>query len=49
MRVLEVCGIIAAAGLPWIVGIAYYWHRRPRDDEVPASWGEYLRQRMSVR
>ena len=49
MRVLEFCGIVAAAGLPWIVGIAYYWRRRPRDGEMPTSWGEYLRERMTVR
>ena len=49
MRWLELCGIVAAAGLPWIVGIAYYWRRRPQDGEAPSSWGEYLRRRTTVR
>jgi hypothetical protein len=48
MRVLEVCAIVLIAGAPWIVGITYYWRRRPRDGEVPPSLGEYLRRRMMV-
>jgi hypothetical protein len=49
MRVLEVCAIVVAAGLPWIVGIAYYWRRMPKDGAVAHSFGEYLRQRTTVR
>jgi hypothetical protein len=49
VRVLEFVGIVVAAGAPWIVGIVYYWRRRPRDDWTPPSFGETLRQRMRVR
>jgi hypothetical protein len=49
MRVLEFSVIVVVAGAPWIAGIAYYWRRRPQGDEVLPSWGEYLRQRMTVR
>ena len=49
MRVLDFCVIVAVAGAPWIVGIAYYWRRRPKGDELTQSWGEYLRRRMTVR
>jgi hypothetical protein len=49
MRVLELCVIVVIAGAPWIVGIAYYWHKRPRDGSVPPSFGEYLRQLMMFR
>ncbi|MGE5273057.1 MAG: hypothetical protein ACM3QU_04690 [Verrucomicrobiota bacterium] len=49
MRVLEFCAIVVVAGAPWIVGIAYYWRCRPRDGSGPPSFGEYLRQRMTVR
>ena len=49
MRVLEVCFVALLAGAPWIVGIAYYWRKRSKDDAAIPSWGEYLRQRLSVR
>jgi len=49
MRALEVIAIMLLACAPWIVAIAYYWHTRPRDDAVVPSWGEYLRQRLTVR
>jgi hypothetical protein len=49
MRVLEVCVIVLVAGAPWIVGIAYYRTRLSAEGDVPPSFGEYLRQRMTVR
>jgi hypothetical protein len=46
---VQVFEIVLVAAAPWIVGIAYYWRRLPRDDSVTPSFGEYLRQRMTVR
>jgi hypothetical protein len=46
MQVLE---IVLVAGAPWIAGIVYYWRRLPRDESATPSFGEYLRQRMTVR
>ena len=41
--------IVALAGCPWIVGIAYYWRKQVKDGSVPQSLGEQLRQRMTFR
>jgi hypothetical protein len=50
VHVLGVILIILAAGAPWLVGIAYYWRRLPRDpDYTPPSFGEHLRQRAGIR
>jgi len=49
MRVLEFCAIVLLFGSPWIVGIAYYWHCRPRDGSLPPSFGEHVRQRLNIR
>jgi hypothetical protein len=38
--------IAVAAGSPWLVAIAYYWRRRPRDGFVPPSAGEMARKRL---
>jgi hypothetical protein len=38
--------ILLAAGAPWIVGIAYYWQRRPRDGAVPLSMADRARRRL---
>jgi hypothetical protein len=48
MNAADLAVIVLVAGAPWIAGIAFYWRRRSRDSVVQ-SWGEYLRQRMSVR
>jgi hypothetical protein len=51
VHALGVCLIVLAAGAPWLAGIAYYWRRLPRDDDDGGtpSFGEYLRQRASIR
>ena len=49
VHALGVCLIILAAGAPWIAGIAYFWRRLPRGDAGTPSFGEYLRQRASIR
>jgi hypothetical protein len=49
VHALGVCLIILAAGAPWLVGIAYYWRRLPRGGADAPSFGEYLRQRASIR
>jgi hypothetical protein len=49
MYALKASLILLAAGAPWIVGIAYYWRRLPRGGAVPQSFGEMLRQRLSIR
>ena len=49
MHALGIFLIVLVAGAPWLVGIAYYWRRRPRDEDGLPSFGEYLRQRASIR
>ena len=50
MHALGVFLIVLAAGAPWLAGIAYYRRRLPRDEDgVTPSFGEYLRQRASIR
>jgi hypothetical protein len=49
VRVLEVLGIVLAAGCPWIAGIVYYRRKLPRGEFTPPSFGEYLRERSRVR
>jgi hypothetical protein len=49
VHVLGVFLIVLAAGAPWLAGIAYYWRRLPRDGDDAPSFGEYLRQRASIR
>jgi hypothetical protein len=31
---------------PWIVGIVYYWRRRPRDGWIPPSIADMARNRL---
>jgi hypothetical protein len=40
--------IVLVAGFPWIVGIAYCWSRRVRDDAVQPSMGELARKRLGL-
>ena len=45
MDALGVFLIFLVAGAPWLIAIAYYWRRMPRDEATP-SLGEQLRQRL---
>jgi hypothetical protein len=38
--------ILLTAGSPWLVGIVYYWHRRPRDGAIPTSMADRVRHRL---
>jgi hypothetical protein len=38
-----------AFGAPWIAGIVYYWHRRPRDGSIPLSLADEVRKRLWAR
>ena len=38
--------IVLAAGSPWLVGISYFWHRRPRDGAIPPSMADWLRRQL---
>jgi len=40
--------IALVAGAPWIVGIVYYWRRRPRDGGIPMSMGDRARRRLGL-
>jgi hypothetical protein len=41
--------LIPIAGAPWIVGIAWFLRRRPRDGWIPPSVGDQLRRRFLMR
>ena len=36
-------------GAPWIAGIIWYWHIRPRDGAIPPSMAETARKRLLMR
>lgn len=38
--------IALAAAFPWVVGIVYYWRRRPRDGAIPPSMADEARRRL---
>jgi hypothetical protein len=33
-------------GMPWIVGIAWFWRHLPRDGAIPPSMADRARQRL---
>jgi hypothetical protein len=33
-------------GAPWLVGIAWFWHHRPRDGDVPPSMADQIKKRL---
>lgn len=48
MSIWSAWPIVMLAGLPWIVGIVYYWRRRVKDGSVPPSLAERVRQRLWI-
>jgi hypothetical protein len=48
MSVWSVWPVVLLAGLPWIVGIVYYWRHRVRDGSVPPSLAEQVRNRLWI-
>jgi hypothetical protein len=34
-------------GAPWLLAIAWYWRRRPRDGAIPASMAERSLRRLA--